>query len=243
MSKVVRHPQAEAAPHDPDVSPLTVVTARVPDNPVKLDRAQKALLDEALLQGERARDAVEDAVMEFGRWLLLHVFENDAQAATDLRTRNPVFLELLRRAGGPTLGLSVRAIYVALHAAAFDRRIADPAWRGLTLARKELLLPLGDEAQIRAAARHVAKFNLSHRETRSYVSQLLTRAGTPRQVRVTLPRLTARMRDLRQRSGAPVLERAAELARDASAQERSALLKELRALRGVLDRLERTLQK
>jgi hypothetical protein len=232
-----------SCPHDADVSPFAVVTARIPDNPVKLDRAQKALLDEALLQGESARDAVEDAVMEFGRWLLFHVFENNAQAATDLRPRNPVFLELLRRAGGPTLGLSVRAIYVSLHAAAYDRRIADPTWRGLTLTRKELLLPLADEAQIRRAARHVAKYNLSHRDTRAYVSQLLARSGTPRQVRVTLPRLAARIRDLRRRSGAPVLDRAAELVRAASPQERSELLKEVRALRGVLDRLERTLQK
>jgi hypothetical protein len=240
-AKVKSTPAAPRA--DVFVSPLTVVTARVPDNPVALDRAQEALLAEALLQGERARDAVEDAVMEFGRWLLLHVFDNNAQAATDLRVRNPVFLELLRRAGGPTLGLSVRAIYVALHAAAYDRRIADATWRGLTLARKELLLPLGEEAQIRQAARHVAKFNLSHRDTRTYVSHLLTRAGTPRQVRVTLPRLAARMRDLRERSGAPVLERAAALARDASPEQRTEVLEEVRALRAVLGRIERALRR
>jgi hypothetical protein len=231
------------APKKPDarVSPLTIVTARIPDNPVKLNKAERALLDEALLQGERTRDAVDDALIEFGRWVLLHVFANDATAATDLRTSNPVFLELLRRAGGPTLGLSVRAIHLAVHVAARDRRITDPAWRSLTLTRKELLLPLGDDVQIRHAARHVARMGLSHRDTRAYVAQLLLQAGKVRQIRVTLPQFTARLRNLREGSAHGVLRRMVDLAKHASPEEREAVRVEVHALREMLDTLDRAL--
>ena len=64
---------------------------------------------------------------------------------------------MIARAGGPTLRLSTRMLSVALHVAAWDKRINDEAWRGLDLGRKELLLPLGDDARLREAAQHVAE--------------------------------------------------------------------------------------
>ena len=78
----------------------------------------------------------------YGRWILEAVFRDDASAALDEKTKNPVWVGLVRRAGGPTLRVSRRVLYVAVAIAANDRRITDQAWRGLDGGRKELLLPL-----------------------------------------------------------------------------------------------------
>ena len=79
---------------------------------------------------------------------------------------------LLARAGGPTLQLNPRLLYVALHIAARDKRIPDQAWRALEPGRKELRLPLGDDALMREAAEHVQAMKLSQRATRAYVGSL-----------------------------------------------------------------------
>ena len=72
----------------------------------------------ALARAEETRDVMEDALVSFGRWMLVEVFNDDAGAALDERGDNPVWLELRRRAGGPTLRLSERMLCVALHVAA-----------------------------------------------------------------------------------------------------------------------------
>ncbi|MBI5514008.1 MAG: hypothetical protein HY909_09590 [Deltaproteobacteria bacterium] len=174
-----------------------------------LDDAQRKLLAEALRRAEETRDAVEGALVGLGRWLLVQVFDDDAAAALDGRHQNPVWRELLSRAGGPTLRLSERVLYVALHVAAHDKRITDEAWRGLDVGRKELLLPLGDEDQLREAAQHVTAMKLTQRETREYVGELLAGRGDDRAVRLTAPRITAQVRAFRARVAAATWQRRA----------------------------------
>lgn len=76
---------------------------------------------------------------------------DDTREALDLRTKNPVWTELVRHAGGPTLKLSRKVLDVALRMAAYHRRITDETFRALDSGRKERLLPLGDPARMRQA--------------------------------------------------------------------------------------------
>ena len=92
-----------------------------------LSAPQRKQLALALARAEETRDVMEDALVSFGRWVLVNVFDDDAAAALDGRHDNPVWRDLLARAGGPTLRLSERMLYVALHIAAHDKRITDEA--------------------------------------------------------------------------------------------------------------------
>ena len=56
--------------------------------------------------------AIEDAMVDLGRWLLVHVFRDDSTAALEGRRDNAVWRELLARAGGPTLKLPQQALQV-----------------------------------------------------------------------------------------------------------------------------------
>lgn len=67
---------------------------------------------------------MENALVAFGRWVLVDVFDNDARAALEDRGTNTVRRTLTARAGGPTLRLSRRP-HVALTIAAPDRRVGD----------------------------------------------------------------------------------------------------------------------
>lgn len=118
-----------------------------------LNKVDSSLLAEALRRGEATRNVMEDALVDYGRWILVNVFGDDAAAALDGRSKNAVWVTLLRRAGGPTLRLSRRMLYVAVEIAARDKRINDDVWRTLEPGRKELLLPLADEPVMRKAAK------------------------------------------------------------------------------------------
>ncbi len=212
---------------------------KVPGEP-PLAAVQKKLLAEALRRGEETRDVMEDALVQYGRWLLVNVFDDDAAAALDDRAGNAVWLALLERAGGPTLRLNRKLLYVALHIAARDRRITDEAWRALEPGRKQLLLPLGDEAQMREAAQHVTAMKLTHRATEAYVAALRAQQGRAPASRMTAPRLTARLR--RSREGVAKGPKRAQLERalrDADDDARKAAESELRALRDWADALLR----
>ena len=82
--------------------------------PAKFKLEQKLILDEALRRGEDLREGLESQTLEFGRWVLEKVFANDTTDALNDKSRNPIWQELLRRAGGPTLALSRRFLYVSL---------------------------------------------------------------------------------------------------------------------------------
>ncbi len=196
-----------------------------------LSADDRKLLAEALRRGEETRNVMEDALVGFGRWILVTVFDDDATAALEARRENAVWSELLARAGGPTLRLSDKMLYLALHIAARDKRINDEAWRGLEPGRKALLLPLGDEASMREGAQHVTAMKLSQRATRQYVTATLEERGDAREVRVTAPRVTAALRRFRQRVTDKAVERKTIAAlKSADAAETAEALKELEAL-------------
>ncbi len=206
--------------------------------PVHLTAAEARLVDRALVEGARLDNAVSSALEEFGRWLLLEVFGGDVTLALDPRNKNPVWLDLTRRAGGPTLPVDRYTLSVALRLAAYDKRIADSAWRGLDVFRRELLLPLGDATLMREAAQHVATWKLTHGKTRTYVTELLAKHGKRRQVRLSARSFVARVRAFRARfDTAPILSRVTALGSTLDADQRAAVRAELTGLRALVDRL------
>ena len=224
----------------PRPRPSAIVRAEHGGAPVHLTAPEKKIFSEALRLGADLADEVEAKVTAFGRWVLEAVFANDATAALDDKTKNPIWQELVQRAGGPTLRVTRKVLYVALKLAAYDKRIADQTWRGLDSGRKELLLPLRDDRRLRDAAQHVSKFNLSQTKTSAYVSELISEAGEVQQVRLTGPVLMGRMRKLRETlGGAAVLRRVRALHGDLEASERQALAAEIDKARDVLSAIAR----
>ena len=177
--------------------PAALVRAEHGGAAVRLTAAEKKVLEEAVRRGEDLRDELQTRTLEYGRWLLEEVFEDDTTAALDDKSHNPIWLELVRRAGGPTLGVTRHLLYVALRIAANDRRITAMAWRGLDAGRKELLLPLRDEQALLSAAKHVSDMNLSQPKTQEYVTGLLAAQGKPRRVRITPRSFASRVKRLR----------------------------------------------
>jgi len=230
-----------SAPRRP--RPCALVLAERHEAPVRLTSTEKVLLDEALRRGEDLREQVESTVTSYGRWLLGSVFGGNASAALDEKSHNAVWRELVRRAGGPTLRIGRRMLYVALQLAARDKRIADTTWRGLDAGRKELLLPLADDGRLREAAQHVAKFNLTQASTRQYVSSLLTPAGRAPALRLTMPRLVRHVQTLRAAVGtAAALRKVEQLREAAEPREREKAAAEIEELREVLAKISRSLR-
>ncbi|CAN5555171.1 hypothetical protein BH09MYX1_BH09MYX1_10640 [soil metagenome] len=217
-----------------------IVRAEHDGAPVHLTKPERRVFETALRMGEDLADEVESKVAAYGRWLLEEVFANDAGAALDDRTKNPVWTELVRRAGGPTLRIGRRTIHVALRLAAYDRRITDQTWRELDAGRKERLLPLHEDRRLREAAQHVTKFKLTQVKTEAYVSSLLAESGTPTEVRLTGPLLLGRMKKLHETlSGASVLKKVRTLRGDLKPKERDALVSELEKVRDVITAIAR----
>lgn len=210
--------------------------------PVALSPEQKRLLDRALAEGQELQDRMQSAVLEFGRWLLVEIFEGHASSALDDKTENPVWLELVRRAGGPTLGVSRRMLYVSLAIAANDKRLSDESWRLLDVPRKELLLPLREPTRLRHAAQHVTKFDLTQQMTRQYVTELLSEGGAKRQVRLTRAGLLSRVKRTRDTlAGAAILQKTQELAKKMSRKQRAEALREVEKLLRTVQGLARAL--
>jgi len=223
--------------------PSALARAEHGEPPVTLDTKQKALLSEVLREGTDLVDEVESKVAQYGRLLLAKIFADDTAAALDARTKNPVWLELVRRAGGPTLRLSRRMLYVALEVAAWDKRIHDAAFRTRDAGRKELLLPLGDERRLKAAANHVAKLDLTQTDTRQYVTQLMAEEGKSRQVRVTGKQLATKARKLRQAwEGAGTLRRVKALGSTMKEEERVETIGEMEKLKDVVAEIVKALK-
>ncbi len=223
-------------PHDAPERPA-VDLART-DAPDALDAAQRKLVAEALRRCEEVRVEMESALVDLGRWALVNVFDDDAAEALTGARANPVWRALLARAGGPTLRLSARMLSVGLHVAAYDKRIQDESWRGLDVGRKEILLPLGDDKLLRAAAKRVTSLKLSQRATRDLVAAMQADAGRGKAVRLTAPRLGARVRRMREAlAPKPFLRKVEALGRDLDADTRERLLREVNALREAADAL------
>jgi hypothetical protein len=202
-----------------------------------LTKSEHATLAEALRRGATAHESIESAIVEFGRWLLIHVFDDDAGAALQGRRENLLWRELLARAGGPTLRLSPRALHLSITIAANDKRIQDESWRLLDVTRKQILLPLGDPTEMRRAAQHVISMKLSSCKTREYVRALVA-ARDQRGRRVSAPVLQARIKQFRERVSAPAFRKGAEIAlRSLPSSDRGAVRGELEALRAWVDGL------
>jgi hypothetical protein len=236
--------KAPAPPPDsPPARSTALMRAERGSPPVHLAPAEAHLLDRALAEGQRLQNVLEDAVIAFGRWLLVEVFDNDAKKALDEWGRNPVWLELVRRAGGPSLGVSRTVLYAALRLAANDKRLTDQAWQRLDVGRKQLLLPLREVPKLRQAAQHVMKWNLTQAKTREYVTQLRAEDGKKPIARLTRAGLVGRVRKMRESlGGAPLLRRAQELAGKMSAKERAEVLREMAALRTVLEAMSQAVE-
>ena len=216
---------------DGDPPKRALTRANALEHPVALAKEQKLLLQEALIEGAKTVDTMESAIVEYGRWLLLHVFEDDSAVALDDRTGNPVWLELLRRAGGPTLKLNGKSLNVAIRIAAHDRRITSETFRSLDYHRKELLLPLRDDARLVEAAKHVSSLKLSQNATQSYVDELRKAGGKPPEPRLTPARLLARVNATRARLAVPKGKKHIEkLAAELSKEQRAELNAAIRAL-------------
>lgn len=212
-----------------------------PENPVRLTKTERAVVEEALRHAEDLRASVQASVMSFGRWVLANVFREDPRSALSAKADNPAWRELLRLAGGPRLRISRKLLYSSVLVAAYDKRIAHGAWRDLDFGRKELLLPLRDDGDLREAANHVEKFELTQRDTRAYVQAKL--AGTrPTSVRVTAPRIASKLKGLTAELARPAfLKRAAQLDLDDAARKN--LLADIDALRTTLEQLGRAVRR
>ncbi len=224
--------------------PSAIVRAEHDGAPVHLTKTEQRLFDAAVRLGEDLADEVESKVAAYGRWLLAEVFANDASSALDDKTKNTVWTELVRRAGGPTLRVGKRTLYVALRLAAYDHRITDQTWRELDAGRKERLLPLHDERRLREAAQHVTKFKLTQVKTEAYVNSLLAESGKSRDVRLTGPVLMGRMKKLHETLGATATMRKVRvLGAKLTPIERTALILEIEKVRDVLTAMAREVRR
>ena len=228
---------------DKPVRPTALARAEHGEPPVPLTREETKRLHELLRQVEDTRLEVEASLTARGRSILSTAFEGNAAAALDERTQNPVWTELVRRAGGPTVRISRRALYVALRIAAFDQRIVDQSWRGLDAGRKEILLPLAKDDQLREGARIVSQFNLTQTDTRQYVTEVLKQSGKSRQVRLSVPQVAQRVKKLRSTLGtAAMLKKLVDLRDDTDSQARDAAIAEIDKLRSVLDDVKKAIK-
>ena len=224
--------------------PSALVRAEHGGAAAHLTLAERKVLDEALRRGEDLREELESKTLAYGRWLLEAVFDDDTTAALDEKSKNPIWQELVRRAGGPTLGITQHLLYVALRIAAHDHRISALAWRNLDAGRKELLLPLGDERAMLAAAKHVSDMNLSQKKTAEYVTSIRAHAGRPRSVRLTPKSLHTRIRFVRARLGdAGVVKRLAAMRGQMQPKERDAMAAELTGLKDMVSEMLRALKR
>ncbi len=223
--------------------PSALVRAEHGGAPVHLTPAEKRVFNEALRLGADLAGEVEAKVSAYGRWLLEAVFGNDAGAALDERTKNPVWQEIIRRAGGPTLRIGKRMLYIAVRLAAYDKRITDQTWRGLDSGRKELLFPLREDRRLREAAQHVTKWNLTQTKTSAYVSELLAETGQAPAVRLTGPLLMGRIKKMHESLSGPALLRKVRAIRaDLEPAERQEIAGEIEKVREVLTAIAREMR-
>lgn len=223
--------------------PAALVHAQHREPPVKLTTKEHALLDEGLERGRSFARKTEDELASFGAWLLGSVFGGDAREALDDKSKNPVWMALLDRAGGPTLPVTRNVLYMALKIAAYDRRIPAQSWQGLDAARKTLLFPLVDDGRLRSAAKHVSDFNLTQAATKEYVTSLLGEDGKSRQVRLTPSGLVSRVKKLRESlDGAGIARHVAALGHEMEPEDRREVAAEIARLRDVLGRLSKAIR-
>lgn len=236
------HKAPAKAPAKTPVKTPVKAPAKSRPAPPALNKDESPVFDEALRRGEDARDRMEHALVEYGTWLLAHVFGGDTSAALEHRRDNAIWMNLLSRAGGRTLKLSAKFLNVAVRIAAYDKRIQSDSWRLLEPARKELLLPLANEGLLREASSHVVDAGLGYEATRSYVANLRSEQGESPKARVTGPRVRRLFSGFRERIEAKAfVSRVGALGSELEGGEKKALKDELRAVRAAIAAVEKKL--
>ncbi len=205
--------------------------------------AQDKLLAEALRRGENAREGMETVLKEYGAWLFGNVFNGDSAAAINERKNNPVWQSLLEKAGGSTLRLNERMLTVCLLAAAYDKHLNSDSWRLLDLGRKELLLRLETDEQLREGAEHAINAKTTWRMTRDYVANVLAEAGTPVEVRVSVPRTQKWLQTIHDRLSTEFQRKLVAGAKELDAKERKELQRSVATLHRELGELVARLSK
>ena len=158
------------------------------------------------------------------------------RAELEGRRDNPVWRELLDRAGGPSLKMPARALHISVRIAAFDKRIQGEAWRNLEPGRKELLLPLRSEEALREGAQHVAAMKLSHRDTKAYVKAHLP----PKEKRAKKAKsrfFVRRVASMTKRLDTPFRKSVAQAFTKGTPEERANIKDEITALRDLAAQL------
>lgn len=211
-------------------------------NTPKMSKDETPVFNEALRRGEEARNKIESALIEYGAWILVHVFGGDTTAALEHRKDNAIWLNLLSRAGGKTLRVSKKFLTVAVRIAAYDKRLQSDSWKLLEPGRKELLLPLKDEALLREAAEHVVDSTLGLDATKTYVHTLREKNGVSKTSRMTAPNLKKKFAGVRgQLMDKGFLQRVVKLAATLDPAEKKELKDEARALEAALAALRKKL--
>lgn len=229
----------------PNPSGDRAITA-TPTEPARpsLTTEEERIVTRTLAKAATLNERVDLALSELGSLLFTDVFGGDSTAVIEHRGDNPVWVELLRRAGGRTLRFSDKTLTQAALIAAYDRRLADDRWTALDPARKSLLLPLRDDKALRAAADHVLRSNLSYRATQAYVATLRAALGEPVERRESPARLRSAVRTAAERlAGKDRAKRIVEVARAMDDGDRAAFSKELKSLAKSLAALAEKIDK
>lgn len=228
--------------HTPSAKPHDLARA-LPSAGVALSTEERKLVAEAVRLGQALHDQLQASIRGYGAWLVERVFEGDPDAALEAAERDPVWVELARRAGTRALSLPPATLYLALRVAAYDARIRAAVWRDLDLGRKALLLPLGDDELLVLGAEAAREGELTHAEVKAWVTAQLAARGRPRRVRVHPKALRRRLHAMTQTLSRPALVRRFDAIRgEMDPDERAALAAEVDALRGALARLAKSLR-
>ena len=209
-----------------------------------LTTGEKRRLAEAVRLGEEARGQAEGALVSYGRWLLVNVFDDDSTEALENKRTNAVWHALLELADGPKLKLSRTSLHLAVQMAAYDKRLNDEAFRALDVTRKRMLLPLGDDNRIRDAAQHVAAMKMTASATQAYVRAQLLAGGEKPILRMTPKAALARVnRAAKPFTDKAVLGKWRSQLSELSGTPRDEAMSELRAIAKAVADLLAVLQK
>jgi hypothetical protein len=185
-----------------------------------------ALVAEAMRRAREVYSAGEALVHGYGEWLFANVFAGDTKSVLDADAAPPeAWGAIVEACGSARLPLSRATLSNSLRVAAWDKRLADGAWSGLSYSNKVALLPLDDPKAMRAAARHVLAASLTVRATNEYVANLrapgekatrltpqlaqrrVTRVATPFEDDATVSKLATQLAKLDREDKAAVKER------------------------------------
>lgn len=188
--------QQRARSATPTKSPASKTT-------VALAKEDTEHLGEILDEAQALVDTMEASLRRFAQLVLRHAFPEDHKLGRDPEKHaTPLYAEVIRRAGGPTLKLSAKAISLWVRIVAWERTITSEEFRRLDFTRKQYLLPLADPKRMADAAEHVLAFKLNEADTRAYAESLRVESGrapvprlTPGRANLALDRFTGRFLD------------------------------------------------